>query len=255
MYSFTLHSSSDAYIPIGSALALDSEALLLPTHYIESIERVMSEQPSHFNEESKIVLTNSVNEKLRVTITFKDFLKRPRVTIDGTEITIIKMFSTLSCRRITRRFISKSDLNSTFFKGKFDGCLLTLKKQVVMDRRASSTLVSQVCLNKQHEKYVTRAWKYAIKTEEGDCGSIWVSDPKITHTQGRSILGMHFAGLPSKGVGYSNILDQETIKTALDKLGIIRDCEPDNNLVVDEQSATINGSHMPYGRTKDGTFM
>jgi hypothetical protein len=65
--------------------------------------------------------------------------------------------------------------------------------------------------------YAHRAFMYDNFSQNGMCGSVMVHDDRATVG---SIIGIHVAGHPSNGVGFSQLVTREVIEELLDSLGI-----------------------------------
>jgi hypothetical protein len=108
----------------------------------------------------------------------------------------------------------------------------------------AATRVDERVINGEDESYtLAKSYEYLGYTEYGDCGGV-VCTEETPHLSSRRILGVHVAGNPSLGLGFSNIVTQEKVLAATKALGLLVDVQFQCNQSAPVAPAPIAGSFL-----------
>lgn len=226
--SYKFYSFTDGLLVsvIGQVQFLRADVAVMPAHFSRDIAAAVAD--GRYNATTVLTLRNCVNYQHSVNISPAAFLKLQRVTRPDRDQEFVKFEDVRAHRDVVANFIRDVDVKYLGNqKAILDVCNVNVNVEAdssggklnVLERRAWAiqhmrTGTNLVCPGAT----VTRYCQYDAGTVGGDCGA-----PLCLHDNsrfsGRTAIGLHIAGAKKAAVGFSNIVTQEDITSALKELG------------------------------------
>lgn len=226
--SYKLYSFTDGLLVgvIGQVQFLRADVAVMPAHFSRDIAAAIAD--GRYNGTTVLTLRNCANYQHSVNISPAAFLKLQRVTRADRDQEFVKFEDIRAHRDIVANFIRDVDFKYLGNqKAILDVCNINLSveadavtgKPNVLERRAWAiqhmrTGNNLVCPGATITKYC----QYDAGTVGGDCGApLCLYDN--SRFSGRTAIGLHIAGARKSAIGYSNVITQEDILSALADLG------------------------------------
>lgn len=239
------------HVPLGSAVAIVHKTFMFPHHYMTVMREMSMVTPKtivHFR--------NVHNNEFNVEFLLSEFMQYESIEKPEDDLCFMKLPVNMACADILNKFIVEADLHK--LKNAFN-CMLACAKTVphsvtraVMYGKASRFDSYTVDNSK---RTVTRGFKYDIPTENGDCGGLLMVGSNVTWTGGRKITGIHSAGAPALGKGFSTIVTAEMVTKALEQFKEVRDTDLPHDVQDQCNEFPVKGSFMPLYTVKKQTTM
>lgn len=225
---------------LGQILFIRGTLAIMPNHFLDVLHTQI--QQGFVSEHDIIKIVHPSQKGFFVEYKVKDFLTLPQHSMKDDDCTFIKFDAMRAARNIAHHFISESDLASL---SKVRVRLDTIEGDdpfIHRSRSLEAKRIDNIVVNNGGKSYVVaKSFSYKGYTRTGDCGGVvCLEDAKAF--QCKRIIGIHVAGAPSLGIGYSNIITQEKVRQMLDKFSVPDEIVPQCNGSLTEVDPPIEGS-------------
>jgi len=209
---------------LGQIIFLMSTLAVQPYHFTRALRDMV--KSGEIETTAVFTLRNAGNSKHEVTMSVAKFLSLKRVVMEERDIEFLDFGVMQAHRNITKNFMKETDIK--YLKGnraRLDICEIDDRRNIVPVNKRNVCMTPSLRFGEDLRvsgKQVARYYEYMIPTTQGDCGAPLCLFDNSSYS-GRSCIGFHVAGNPARGVGYSTILTQEMISTAVAELEVIVD--------------------------------
>ncbi|APG76739.1 hypothetical protein 1 [Beihai picorna-like virus 79] len=228
------------HINCGTCVALAGRTFMLPNHFITEMENLEGASST-----TKVHLRNVFNNEFDTEIAFSEVMRFQKIRKPDEDIAFMRMPISLACQDIVDKFIDETDLHKLKSCDVMLACARVIPHQVVRDRCFGIGERFDRYMVDGGKRTVKRGYKYNIPTAKGDCGGLLMLGPKTVLTGGRKITGMHSAGSPKLGLGFSTIVTRQQVCEALNRFHEIRDCDLPHEITGECNDFPVKGSFMP----------
>jgi len=214
---------NDCFV-LGQVLFLQRDYVCFPGHYVGKIEEAIAD--TKIFRDTRATLKNLYKPGDDIDLTVAEFLKWPRVSVDGADLCIAKTKLLSYKSRITHLILKESDLRSVSgMQMRMDsgdlrpvGCQrsdpLVHTTTTVFGKYDTGRLrmgSGKLCID--HNRWFV----YKAATRSGDCGGV-LSITNGGSFSNRVVCGLHVGGRPSYQEGYAQVLTQELVEPYLQRL-------------------------------------
>lgn len=209
---------------IGQVCMVSDTLAVQPEHFTATIRDML--RTEQVTRETGILFRHSMNNEHSFSLSVGKYLSFERVSDADMDVEFLKFEDVRAHRNIVGSFIREADIKYlSGVRGRIDICEVDDRKSVLEKvERNVFTFPSMKygtslrIVNRRLNRYFT----YTAPTTPGDCGAPLCIFDNSSYS-GRTAIGMHVSGNATRGQGYSNIITQEMIMSARDKLRTIDD--------------------------------
>lgn len=239
------------HVPLGSAIAVVHKTFMFPHHYMT----VMREMPM-VTQKTIVHFRNVHNNEFNVEFLLSDFMKYEAIEQPDDDLCFMRLPVNMACADIVPKFITEADLHK--LKKNINvmlACAKVVPHSVVRAvMYGTASRFDQYTVDNS-KRTVRRGYAYNIPTENGDCGGLVMVGSNVTWTGGRKITGIHSAGAPAMGRGFSTIVTSEMVTKALEQFKEVRDLDLPHDVQDQCNEFPVHGSFMPLYTVKKQTTM
>lgn len=233
---------------MGYALMVRDTCALMPRHFRAELEKALEE--GHFSSNTIVTFTNASNPNLCYNFSLQDYLQFRFEDSGDDDLSVVKLPRSVRAHRdIVDKFILDGDLMSLrkvrlrLDTGSSDGP--TLRHTRFMD----ATRMDFVKVRSQADVYtLATGFEYFGYTKVGDCGGLVCADG-VPEKMCRRILGLHVAGVPSRGVGLCGLMTKEKLTSLLSKLDTVEDKFFESQSHLETIWTPLPGSFLPCNKS------
>lgn len=209
---------------LGQVLFLSGSLAAQPHHFTRSVREYVNNGECDLD--SVMVMRSTVNNRHQIEMPVRRYLELKRLVHEDRDVEFVDFGVMQAHQNIVKNFVKESDVK--YLKGcraRLDVCEVDDRKRIVATNKRSVHVVPSLRYGEKlsvARRFVDRYFEYTAATVQGDCGAPLCVFDNSTFS-GRSVIGVHVAGNPAFGIGYSNIMTQEMIEDAMRQLDTIYD--------------------------------
>lgn len=223
-YKMVLKLDNGSDFVVGQVCFICSEIAVQPAHFTQTVKDMIMD--TEINSDTNIVFRSAVNNEHSITLKVSEYLRFSRHTITKSDVEFLKFESVRAHRNITRSFLKETDLKYvTGSKGRLDLCEIDDRKKLIAETRRNVMTLPSIAYGEDlaiGRKRLNRFFSYSAPTSQGDCGAPLALLDNSAYS-GRTIIGLHVAGITNRSVGYSSVITQEMIDKAIAIFDAVRD--------------------------------
>lgn len=241
--------TTQKFVKLGYATGICGKTFAIPLHFKKSIMNELMN--TDFEEQILITFINVHNPELQLELELGQYMSLRTYDFPDMDVQFVQLPVVGCCADITEKFLFKNELN--IVKSGVDVMLCGSIGNQVLERMSHAFVHNDFSVDSGQYGYtVKKGFRYSIPTAKGDCGSILMLAPNVTHTQGRKIMGFHTGGSPRMELGFSNAVSQEMVKEALLKFNEVREEVNLGEIEGQADEFVVKGSFMPLYKVKKG---
>jgi hypothetical protein len=223
-YKIIARLSTGSGMVIGQLQFIQDKLAIQPVHFTRDVERMLLE--GSLEQGQCLILRNSMNPQFELNISAAEYLNMKRYTLESAEVEFIEFTACRAHRNIVSNYVKENDIKYVGGHAvRLDVCSVEQRGVVVPSNTRKVFVSNHLLVGKKLKvagRSVERYFEYQAATVNGDCGApLCVLNP--SRFSGRVCLGFHFAGTSDGAYGYSTIVTQEMIETAMKKLTVVKD--------------------------------
>lgn len=219
---------------------------LMPLHYDFELQAALD--AGHLD--SAILTLRHSTSDLSYTFTLEEFLAFPRVTDKDKDVIAVKFpRSVRASKDISKLFVKDADLTS------LKKCRVRLDTidgddhHIHRSRHVNAWRKDETHVSAPTKSYtVAGGFEYLAYTVVGDCGAPVMLE-EAPEKQCRRIIGIHFAGRPTLGLGVSNVLTQEFLTRFLKAFDVQQDLLCEAQMGLEVVFPPVEGSFTPQNKS------
>lgn len=206
---YTIEIDTDSYSQkLGHALFLRGKMAIIPHHFIGMLQGAYHHALDS-GEKFTIKMSSRHVEPLIVPLTyFLDFKQTPALKLN--DLCIVNLMPFHDHPDITRCFVLAVQLNEReYFQSRLFGpTSIGTESKIITCQRQGNVRVCDL-----EQEVLKDVVQYIVPSKKGDCGTVLTNLDKSSGPG--KIMGMHVAGSPDSGIGYSSIITREMVEEAV----------------------------------------